>query len=183
MVYRATNSAVAVDDIREEYGLSPERSSHVAWLINDGVLNPSDVRTLLSRHAVANLRERHGDDVNEWPPLSAVTPPPSAKRGQANPVVPASHRGAGAIPAERKARATNDTTPDVVVLDWGLGRPEHTPPPPRAPRARTTSPMGTRYVDLREYFEHKRSDDVADPLQALAGFRQQEFCNAYPQLC
>ena len=97
----------AVEEIREEYGLSPERASHVAWLLNDGVLNPSDVRTMLARHAVQSLRDRHGDDANGWPSLSSVVPPPTAqKKKPSRPAQAASHRGEGAIaPARPKDTA------------------------------------------------------------------------------
>ena len=79
MVYRATHPAHALEDIREEFGLSLSDVEHVQWLLLGGLLSPTDVRTMLARRAVATLEDRHGLDSNAWPSLATVDPSPSAK--------------------------------------------------------------------------------------------------------
>ena len=52
----------AVDEIRAEYDLDLGMTEHIHFLRTHGLLNAADVRTMLSRHAVSSLLERHGDD-------------------------------------------------------------------------------------------------------------------------
>ena len=91
--------------------MSPERFQHVHLLLANGLLNPSDVRTMLSRHAVGSLIERRGLDANEWPSLTSVTPPPSAKAAAPKRGAIPSHRGFGTIAPEKK-----DRPPSLIVL-------------------------------------------------------------------
>ena len=149
----------ALEDIREEYRLTGESLEHVTWLLRDGLLNPTDIRAMLSRQAVESLHDRHGPDVNGWPSLSTVAPPPSAARKQKATLPPAaaSHRGWGAIPTQTgKAPADG---PEVVVLDWGNKGPERTPLPSPKPRARTSSPSKGRWADLRTWMTGRNRND------------------------
>ena len=49
------NAQNVIEDMRKEYNLSPERVRHITWLLNDGLLNPTDIRTMLARRAAGSL--------------------------------------------------------------------------------------------------------------------------------
>ena len=160
--------------------------NQIVWLLSEGLLNPEDVRTMLSRHSVGSLIERHGLDANEWPSLRAVTPPPSAQRKKppqqetAQPVAPepapaptmplpapapattvSSHRGWGAIPPERSRdqRQTDGRSPSVIVLDWNVKGSAPSPPPVPKPKARSSSPVMQKvFANLRSYMKKTGSN-------------------------
>ena len=99
-MYKQHRPGNVVEDIRAEFDLSPDRVHHVSWLVNHGMLNAQDIRTMLSRD---NMLESHGLDVNEWPSLQAQA---HAQKGlmqqdreERSRRMPVSHRGEGAIPA------------------------------------------------------------------------------------
>ena len=98
MVYTQARPGNVIEDIREEFDLSPDRASHVSWLINNGMLNAQDVRAMLSRQS---LVETHGLDMNEWPALQSK--PQKGLMQQAREErarkMPLSHRGEGSLPA------------------------------------------------------------------------------------
>ena len=59
------------ENVREEYRLPEEQLHHVRWLVNAGLLNLTDVRTMLARRAGGSLLDRHGADATTWPRRAA----------------------------------------------------------------------------------------------------------------
>ena len=122
------------DDLRSEFDLSPETHAVVNWIVQGGLMDRDDLRTMLGRE---NNISKYGIDVAEWPSLAESSRQIPRRIRPARTAAPAmiSHRGLGAFVPQRQ-----QPDEELVVLDWGLRREEHTPPPARPPRARTTSP-------------------------------------------
>ena len=142
--YGAYRPDLFANDLREEDCLSPESVRHVEWRCCSGLLNRQDVRSML--HRESNL-DNHCVDMREWPSLADAAKAPARRimPGARAPPAPApavTRRGFGVEP-----RVAED--PELVVLDWGLRRPDETPPPKQQQRAHTMSPeQRPRFGDL-----------------------------------
>ena len=116
----------AIEDIREEIDLSPERANHIACMVNNGLLNRDDVRSMMSRK---NLASAHGIDVLEWPSLRDAARPKQKRLPQ--PLAFQSHRGEGAIPALgvslrlSSSTGVSDEQPGLRHLLLALGSNRH----------------------------------------------------------
>ena len=138
--YGQMRPGIAAEELRDEFDVSPDTHRHVTWLCNSGMLNHDDIRKMLSGDS--NI-SKFGIDMNEWPPLTSAQSPRKRRVATVAGAIPlGTHRGEGALPKATPAPREAAEGEELVVLDWGLRRPDETPPPAQPRRARTTPPEG-----------------------------------------